>query len=199
MAPRNSHIAILAVFAVLLSGCGQKTAKTDEPTAMPSVSAPTTEPAPQQRQPAGTSEAPAPRAVAASPPMAQPWLAAPAPPTIEDFTDEPALKDVFFDAGRADIGRNGARIMRENARWNVENPGYLILIEGHTDNKGTRESNLAIAERRAKAAASALVKDGVPGTRMWTVSHGSDRPVCAEKTEACAAKNRRVHFRVMKQ
>jgi peptidoglycan-associated lipoprotein len=76
----------------------------------------------------------------------------------------------------------------------VENPGYLILIEGHADYKGTRESNLAMAERRAKAAASALVKDGVPGTRMWTVSHGSDRPVCAEKTDACAAKNRRVQL-----
>jgi outer membrane protein OmpA-like peptidoglycan-associated protein len=197
MTPRHSYVAILAV-VVTLMGCGQKTAKTDEPTAMPAASAPAPTAPQQQRAPAESASAPTPKAVAASPPMAQPGPA-PAPPSIADFTDEPALKDVFFDPGRADIGRAGARLMRGNARWMVENPGYLILIEGHTDNKGTRESNLAIAERRAKAAASALVKDGVPGTRMWTVSHGSDRPVCAEKTEACAAKNRRVHFRVMKQ
>ncbi len=56
-----------------------------------------------------------------------------------------------------------------------------------------------MGERRAKAAASALVKEGVPGTRLWTVSYGSDRQVCAEKTDACAAKNRRVHFRVKPQ
>jgi len=199
MTPRHSHIAIFALLAVLLSGCGQKTAKTDEPTAMPAASAPMAEPASQQqRPPAESASAPAPRAVAASPRMAQPGPA-PAPPTIADFTDEPALKDVFFDPGHADIGRMGARLMRGNARWLVENPGYLILIEGHNDYKGTRESNLAMGERRARAAASALVKGGVPGTRLWTVSYGSDRQVCAEKTEACAAKNRRVHFRVMKQ
>jgi outer membrane protein OmpA-like peptidoglycan-associated protein len=44
-----------------------------------------------------------------------------------------------------------------------------------------------------------LLKEGVPDTRLWTVSHGSDRPICSEKTDACAAKNRRAHFRVKKQ
>jgi peptidoglycan-associated lipoprotein len=78
----------------------------------------------------------------------------------------------------------------------VGNPGCLILIEGHSDHKGTRESSRAAGEQRAMAAANALIKQGVPGTRMWTVSYGSDRPVCAEKTDACAAKNRRVHFKI---
>jgi len=118
---------------------------------------------------------------------------------MEECTDEPALKDVFFEPGRADIGRNGASFMTDNARWIFENPGYLVLIEGHTDHKGSREGNLAMGERRAKAAASFLLKEGVADTRLWTVSHGSDSPVCPEKTDACAAKNRRVHFRVKKQ
>jgi peptidoglycan-associated lipoprotein len=88
--------------------------------------------------------------------------------------------------------------MRSNARWLLENPGYLVLIEGHTDYKRTQEANLAMGERRAKAAASFLIKEGVPDTGLWTVSHGSDHPVCPEKTDACAAKNRRVHHRVKK-
>ena len=74
-----------------------------------------------------------------------------------------------------------------------------MFVEGHTDYKGSREGNLAMSEQRAKAAVSFLLKEGVPDTRLWTVSHGSDRPVCSEKTDACAAKNRRVHFRVKKQ
>ncbi len=136
---------------------------------MPAASAPTAAPAPQQRPPAGRPRRPLPRAVAASPPMAQPGLAAPAPLTIEDFTDEPALKDVFFDAGRADIGRAGAWVMRNNARWNVENPGYLILIEGHTDYNGTRESNLAIAERRASGR-----ERSHQGWKAWFAGHAKD-------------------------
>jgi peptidoglycan-associated lipoprotein len=121
-----------------------------------------------------------------------------APPSFADFIDERALQDVFFDPGHADIGRNGAKIMRANTHWIVENPGYLILIEGHTDYKGTREGNVAMGERRAKATERALVKDGVPAERLFTLSYGSEKPVCAEKTDACAAKNRRVHFRVRK-
>jgi hypothetical protein len=121
MTPRRSQIACFAILAVLLGGCGQKTAKTDEPTAMPAKSASAAEPAPvqtaqPQRSPA-ESPARTPKAVVASPPMAQQAATPTPPPTMEDFIDEPALKDVFFDPGRADIGRIGARLMRDNARW----------------------------------------------------------------------------------
>ena len=89
--------------------------------------------------------------------------------------------------------------MKENACWINENPGYLVLIEGHTDARGTSEARLAIADRRAKAAARFLLEEGVPNTRLFTISHGSDRPTCLETTESCAARNRRVHFRVKKE
>lgn len=163
---------------------------------MPAVSAPSAESTSQPQRSAA--ESPAPKPFVASAPMAQPGPAA-APPTAQDFTDEPALKDVLFGPGRTDIDSSGARVIRSNARWMVDNPEYLILVEGHSDYKGTRESNLAAGERRAKAAASALVKQGAPGTRLWIMSYGLDRPMCDEKTDACAAKNRRVHFRVKKQ
>ena len=200
MTPRHSHIAILAILVVLLAGCGQKTAQTEEPVAPPPIAtAPPAKPPPaaQEQRPAAEAGPPE-RAVPTSP--TQPAPIAPAPPqSVDEFTEESALQDVFFAPGRADVGGSAVRFMRENARWIVENPGYWVLIEGHTDYKGTRESNLAMGDRRAKAAATFLLKEGVTDTRLWTVSHGSDRPVCDEKTDACAAKNRRVHFRVKKQ
>jgi peptidoglycan-associated lipoprotein len=199
MTSHCSHIAIFAALAFLLSACG--TAKTDEPTAMPAASAPTAAPVGQPQRSPTESAAPTPKAVAPRPPLAQSatMTAPPVPVAVGDFTNEPALKDVFFDPGQTGMGRTGAAVIRNNARWMVENPGYLILIEGHSDHKGTRESNREAGEQRAAAAANALVKAGVPGTRLWTVSHGSERPVCAERTDACAARNRRVHFRTQKQ
>jgi peptidoglycan-associated lipoprotein len=71
-----------------------------------------------------------------------------------------------------------------------------VLIEGHTDTREAREDPLALAELRAKAAARFLMAMGVPETRLWTVGYGSSRPVCNDRSDACAAKNRRVHFRV---
>jgi peptidoglycan-associated lipoprotein len=106
---------------------------------------------------------------------------------------------VFFDAGHTDIGRQGAVIMKSNAGWLTEHSDRLVLIEGHTDYKGTPEANIVVAERRAIAAKDFLVKAGVTETRIKVVSYGSDRPVCPQKTEACAARNRRVHFLVKPQ
>ena len=197
MAPHHSHIAIFTVLALLLSGCGTKT---NEPTAMPAAPAPTAAPVGQPQDSAARSVAHTPKPVAPSTPMAQ---SATTPLDAEalavnEFTNEPRLKDVFFDPGQTGIGRIGATVIRNNARWLVGNPGCLILIEGHSDQKGTRESSRTAGEQRATAVANALVKQGVPGTRMWTISYGSDRPVCAENTDACAAKNRRVHFKIKK-
>jgi len=200
MTTRDSLLAALAVLVLGLGGCGQKTATTEQP-ASPTTSAPAPSPDPPAAQEQRPSSEPATQAAprpASATPSAQSPSSTPAP-TAADFTDEPALKDVFFDPGRADIGRNGLRLMKDNARWILENPGNLVLIEGHTDYKGTPVANLAMSERRAKAVVSFLLKEGVPDTRLWTIGHGSEQPVCPEKTEACAAKNRRVHFKVKKQ
>jgi len=197
MTPGRSHIAIFAVMAFILSGCG---AKSNEPTAMPAAPAPTAAPVTQAQRSVAASAAPTPKPVAPSTPMAQAATTTPQAEAVavNEFTDEPRLKDVFFDPGQTGIGQTGATIIRNNARWLVGNPGCLILIEGHSDQKGTRESSRTSGEQRAIAVANALIKQGVPGTRMWTVSYGSDRPMCAEKTDACAAKNRRVHFKIKK-
>ena len=199
---RRSSIAAIAVVSLLvaLAGCAKETTKTASPSASTTTESATPkpeQPAVREQQPTATSPTPRPVAPASSSPSTTGATREPAIPlSVEDFSDEPALKDVFFEPGRADIGRNGMRIMRDNRRWLVEHRDRLVLIEGHTDYKGSREVNLAMAERRAHAAVSVLVKEGVADTRLWTVSYGSDRPVCEEKSDACAAKNRHVHFRV---
>lgn len=79
------------------------------------------------------------------------------------------------------------------------NAGHLVLIEGHADERGTNEYNLALGERRAKAAMNYLVAQGVPAARFTLISYGEERPVCRERTEQCWAQNRRAHFLVKPQ
>jgi peptidoglycan-associated lipoprotein len=199
MTLRHSHFAIVATLAVWLVGCGQKTTKTTESTPpAPTISAPPAEPAPAAPERPAESPGPPPQRIAVSPSDARPRSSGP-PQSGDEFTDESALQDIFFGPGRADIERSNARFMKENARWINENPSYLVLIEGHTDARGTSEARLAIADRRAKAAARFLLEEGVSNTRLFTINHGSERPVCVETTDGCAARNRRVHFRVKKQ
>jgi peptidoglycan-associated lipoprotein len=185
MITRQSRVTVLAVVAglVILAGCAEKTTQPSPPAPTgPGATPPAGQPPPERRTPA----------------TAQPTAPGPAPsqppPTAEGFTEQPELKDVFFEPGRADIGRNGARVMRQNVHWLLANPGFLVLIEGFSDSRGSHEANLAVGERRAKAAMNFLVKEGIPERRITIVSYGSERPVCREKTETCSAKNRRVHF-----
>ena len=185
--------AVIAVTLLqVLAGCAPQAPKTTTTEAKKEPVAP-----PPPQPPAVKEHPPA----APPPPSPAP---APQPRSLEGFVDEPALKDVFFERDRADILREGTTIMVSNARWLlarwlVDNRDYLVLIEGHTDNRGTRDEKHAIAELRAKAAASFLASMGVPDSRLWTVSYGSDRPLCTDRSEACAARNRRVHFRLKMQ
>jgi len=82
------------------------------------------------------------------------------------------------------------------AAWLTQNPGWLVVIEGHTDDRGTRQENMATGERRADWVKNYLVAKGVDISRVSAVTYGSDRPVCADKSEICRARNRRVHFLV---
>jgi peptidoglycan-associated lipoprotein len=184
-------VLVLAVMTLLAApGCAQRASQTTPPppTAQADTSA-TPAPAPAPEEPATT-----------QPPPTEP--AAPAfPQNLDEFVHEPALKDVLFDPGRADIVRDGAGIMMANARWIVarwlvDNRDYFVLIEGHTDTREAREDPLALAELRAKAAARFLMAMGVPETRLGTIPYGAKRPVCTDRSDACAAKNRRVHFRL---
>ena len=89
-----------------------------------------------------------------------------------------------------------AKTLDRNANWLKSNPNHLVLIEGHCDERGTNEYNLALGERRAKSTMNYLVSQGVQANRITIISYGEERPQCTEHTESCWAKNRRAHFLV---
>jgi peptidoglycan-associated lipoprotein len=125
---------------------------------------------------------------------------APAPlPAPKEFVAVDELKDIHFDFDKYDIRPGDAKILDAITQWTKANPKYLILIEGHADERGTNEYNLALGERRAKATMNYLVSQGVQANRFTLISYGEERPQCIEKNEACWSKNRRAHFLVKAQ
>ncbi|HZS34093.1 MAG TPA: peptidoglycan-associated lipoprotein Pal [Methylomirabilota bacterium] len=120
----------------------------------------------------------------------------PSLPSPKEFVETSALRDIYFDFDRYDIRTGDKGILDENAKWLKSNQAALLLIEGHCDERGTNEYNLALGERRAKATRDYLVSVGIDAGRITVISYGEERPVCTEKTETCWAKNRRAHFLV---
>jgi peptidoglycan-associated lipoprotein len=120
----------------------------------------------------------------------------PSLPSPKEFVESAALRDVFFDFDRYEVRAGDKGTLDENAKWLKSNQSALLLIEGHTDERGTNEYNLALGERRAKATRDYLVSVGIDEGRITVISYGEERPVCTDKTEACWAKNRRAHFLV---
>jgi peptidoglycan-associated lipoprotein len=120
-------------------------------------------------------------------------------PSVKEFKESAALKDVYFEFDKADIRPDAAAILKDDANWMKANPAYLVLIEGHCDERGTNEYNVALGERRARATMNFLVSQGVQAGRLTVVSYGEERPQCREHNEACWTKNRRAHFLVKAQ
>jgi peptidoglycan-associated lipoprotein len=199
MLTRCSHFAFsfLLVAAVALSGCAKRPATTQAAAPAPTGAATSTAAAP----PSGTATAqPTPGggsgATSGGTATPAPAPTAPARPVPKDFAAVADLIDVFFDFDKYDIRPADAKTLDTNASWLKSNPNHLVLIEGHCDERGTNEYNLALGERRAKSTMNYLVSQGVQANRITIISYGEERPQCTEKTEACWAKNRRAHFLV---
>ena len=126
---------------------------------------------------------------------------APEPPTVEapsrtapppsEFMAVPELRSIHFAFDRSDLRPGDRAILDLNAEWLRTHPDHLVLIEGHCDERGTAEYNLALGERRARATMDYLVTRGIAETRMTITSYGFERPECTQHTEACWARNRR--------
>jgi peptidoglycan-associated lipoprotein len=104
------------------------------------------------------------------------------------------LKDVFFDFDRYDLSADAREVLRANANWLKTNSTVRVEIEGHCDERGTSEYNLALGAKRAQAAREYLSTLGVASDRLSTTSFGEEIPVCRESNESCWKQNRRARF-----
>lgn len=116
------------------------------------------------------------------------------PGSAEEANRRGYLKDAFFDYDKADLRDDARSALSTNADWLKKNQTVQFLIEGHCDERGTTEYNLALGDRRANAVKEYLASLGVDASRVRTVSYGKERPFCSASTEDCWQQNRRAHF-----
>jgi peptidoglycan-associated lipoprotein len=136
----------------------------------------------------GTQEATA--RVTVTPPPPPP----PQPTASEEELFNQNVKDVYFDYDKFDVRPDQASILQADAAWLTQHPNVKFTIEGHCDERGSTEYNLALGDNRANSAKNALVQAGVAADRIRTISYGKEKPFCTESNEACWQQNRRAHF-----
>jgi peptidoglycan-associated lipoprotein len=114
--------------------------------------------------------------------------------SLDDLNRDSPLQPVFFALDSSDLSSEGQAALQQNANVLKQYASWQITIEGHADERGTAEYNLALGERRALAARDYLVSLGIPATRVRTVSYGKEFPFDPGHTEEAFSKNRRAHF-----
>jgi peptidoglycan-associated lipoprotein len=114
-------------------------------------------------------------------------------PSMQELFDK-AVKDAFFDYDKADIRTDARDALSQTAQFLRSYPQLKVVIEGHCDERGSTEYNLALGDRRSASAKQYLVSLGIPADRMETVSYGKERPFCSASTEECWQQNRRAHI-----
>jgi peptidoglycan-associated lipoprotein len=176
-------VLVLALCSALtVSACGKKK-PAPAPPPPPPVEAPETPPPPPPPPPP---PAPAERPLTEEEAFAK--------KTLEQLNAEKPLEDVFFAFDRSDLDDESRAALQKNSGWLNKWKSTKILIEGHCDNRGTPEYNLALGDRRAAAVQAYLASLGIPADRITTVSKGEESPFCDEETEGCWSQNRRGHF-----
>jgi peptidoglycan-associated lipoprotein len=114
--------------------------------------------------------------------------------SLEELNAERPLADVFFDLDQSTVREDARGPLQKNAEWLKRWASTRITVEGHCDERGSAEYNLALGDRRANAVKAYLVSLGVPSDRVAVVSKGKEAPFCTEKGESCWQQNRRGHF-----
>ena len=113
------------------------------------------------------------------------------PGSRADFLQQVGTDTVHFDTDKSDVNSEGQGILAQQAKWLVAHPNVRVTLEGHCDERGTREYNLALGDRRATSAKNTLVAAGVSPDRINTISYGKERPVATGSDESSWAQNRR--------
>jgi peptidoglycan-associated lipoprotein len=104
------------------------------------------------------------------------------------------LKDVYYEFDSTSLAAEAQEILKQNAEWMKAHPNLRVEVEGHCDDIGSAEYNLALGAKRAQAAKDFLVSQGIDADRLVTISYGKEAPACFEETEECRVKNRRARF-----
>jgi peptidoglycan-associated lipoprotein len=160
--------AVALALLVLVAGCSKKAGQEAPATTPPPAVQPASNPPPTTPQ-----EQPAP---------------APAEPATQNW------QDAYFDYDKSDLRDDARAALDADAKMLSDHANAAITIEGHCDERGTPEYNLALGERRANAAKDYLVAHGVDGSRIETISYGEERPFATGHDEASWAQNRRAHL-----
>jgi len=167
--PRFGSVALIGLAVVLALAPGCSSRKKVSPEAQ-------VEPPPAESTPAPSGESTAP------------------PSTHEDNTgDRTSLEDAFFDYDDFNLRTDAKSALETDGKYLQKNSDAKVIIEGHGDERGSVEYNLALGEKRARAAKDYLVSYGIPTTRMTTISYGKERPFDQGHDESAWAKNRRAH------
>jgi peptidoglycan-associated lipoprotein len=178
-------VAVMLLVALVVSGCGRKSAATPQP-------------APGATQPPAVTAAPPapPQSVDDALPVPPQPLAddAVANRSLDELNRDSPLKPVFFGLDSADLDDVGRAAASGNAEILKRYPSWIVTIEGHCDERGTAEYNLALGERRATVVKTYLTSLGISPERVRTVSYGKEFPFSPGHTEEAWAQNRRGHF-----
>jgi peptidoglycan-associated lipoprotein len=185
---RSASVTVLTALVVMslaLGGCAPKKPPVARPLPPPPPTTPEAPPPPAP--PAPVAERP----VVTPPPVAEDPMAS---RSIDDLNRDSPMRIVYFGYDTAELSAEARAALDANAAVLKKYPAWTVTIEGHCDERGTAEYNLALGERRAAAAQSYLVALGVPASRVKTVSYGKEFPFDPGHDEAAWAKNRRAHF-----
>jgi peptidoglycan-associated lipoprotein len=182
---RRTVVLLLFLVTIGASACAKKAPPIARPIPPPPGGSTTVTPPPEP-------PAPAPEPTTVPPePVAEDSIAS---GSIDDINRNSPLKPVFYGLDVAEVDAEGQKILQENADLLRRYSTWQISIEGHCDERGTAEYNLALGERRAVAARNYLVSLGIPADRVKTVSYGKEFPFDPGHSEEAWAKNRRAHF-----
>jgi peptidoglycan-associated lipoprotein len=183
----NKLMVIAVLMMVVIGACGKKPAPVARP--MP--------PPPVDPAAGGPGRPPAPPE-----PIREPSIVVPPMPaedsisgkTLDDLNRDSPLRPLFFALDSSEVDADGMKTLQDNAAIMKKYATWSVTIEGHCDERGTAEYNLALGERRALAAKNYLVSLGIPADKVKTVSYGKEFPFEAGHDDSAWSKNRRAHF-----
>jgi peptidoglycan-associated lipoprotein len=179
-------LLLLTTLAVASGACHKKT----PPVVRPAPPPPSTTNADANRPPAPPEPAPVPASVPPEPVRDDAIASA----SLDDLNRNSPLQPLFFELDSSEVNGSGQGVLNANAALMKKYPSWTVTIEGHCDERGTAEYNLALGERRALAARAYLISLGISADRLRTVSYGKEFPFDPGHEEPAFAKNRRAHF-----